>query len=243
MVTSRYEWNLPQAENDFRRAIELSPGYAAAHQWLGECLAAMDRHNEAISELQQALDLDPLSPISNAILAGVYCFARMYDLAIEQANASLELEKLFWPALLFRGMAFQQKNEHEKAIETFQSALDASKGSAAMMAALGFALAETGRKQEAEQMLSDLTRSAQHRYVAPVYPALIALGVGDDVATFNELERAYQERSGWLIFLRVDPRFDRIRSDPRFQELLRKTGLLARGRTGDSSSSKANSSD
>ena len=92
MVTYRYEWNLPEAEREFRAAIELSPGYAAAHQWYGECLTAMECFDESLAELQRTLELDPLSPISNAVLAGMHFFARHYDLALEQSAKSLDLD-------------------------------------------------------------------------------------------------------------------------------------------------------
>lgn len=236
MVTCRYEWNLPKAELEFRKAIELSPGYAAAHQWYGECLAAMERPEEAIAELQQALELDPLSPISNAVLAGTYYFARRYDEAIDQANQSLELEQNFWPALLFRGFSEEQKRDYDAAIRTLQLAVEVTRSSAATVAALGHCYAEAGRTEEARKLLSDLTLASQSRFVAPIYPALIATALGDEEAAMVELERAYDARAGWMVFLRVDARFDRLRGSRRFEQFLGKTGLMKDGRDPGSSS-------
>jgi tetratricopeptide (TPR) repeat protein len=218
MVTYRYEWNFPEAEREFRAAIELSPGYAAAHQWYGECLTAMERYDESLAELQRTLELDPLSPISNAVLAGMHFFARHYDLAIEQSAKSLDLDPNFWPALMFRGMAFEQKKEYAQAEEALAMGLEVSRRSSMLLAAMGHAYATAGKSEDAKKILGELCSTP--RYVAPVYPALVAAGLGDQTFALDELERAITERSGWLVFLRVDPRFDPLRSDPRFALIL-----------------------
>lgn len=220
MVTYRYEWNFPEAEREFRAAIALSPGYAAAHQWYGECLTAMERFDESVAELQRTLELDPLSPISNAVLAGMHFFARHYDLAIEQSGKSLDLDPNFWPALLFRGMAYEQKEEFALAEETLARGLEVSRRSSMMLAAMGHLCAITGKRGDADKILDELCNPATGRYVAPVYPGLVAAGLGEHPRAFDELERAIKGRSGWLVFLRVDPRFDVLRGDVRFQSIL-----------------------
>jgi tetratricopeptide (TPR) repeat protein len=218
MVTYRYEWNFPEAEREFRKAIELSPGYASAHQWLGECLTAMERFDESLAELHQTLELDPLSPISNAVLAGMHFFARHYDLAIEQSAKSLDLDANFWPALLFRGMAYEQKEDYAHAEEALALGAEVSRRSSMLLSALGHVHAIAGKRSDAEKILEEL--QSPSRYVAPVYLALVAAGLGDQPRALTELERGISERSGWLVFLRVDPRFDVLRADTRFQQIL-----------------------
>jgi serine/threonine-protein kinase len=218
MVTYRYEWNFPEAEREFRKAIELSPGYATAHQWLGECLTAMERFDESLAELHQTLELDPLSPISNAVLAGMHFFARHHDLAIEQSAKSLDLDANFWPALLFRGMAYEQKKDYAHAEETLALGAEVSRRSSMLLSALGHAHASSGNRRDAERILEEL--HSPSRYVAPVYLALVAAGLGDHSRALAELERGISERSGWMVFLRVDPRFDALRSNSGFQKIV-----------------------
>ncbi len=220
MVTYRYEWDFPEAEREFRVAIELSPGYAAAHQWYGECLTATERFEESVAELHRTLELDPLSPISNAVLAGMHFFARRYDLAIEQSAKSLDLDPNFWPALMFRGMAFAQKKDYPHAEESLALGLEVSRRGSMMLAAVGHAYASAGKGESAEMVLGELCSPPPGRYVAPVYPALVAAGLGNRVLALDELERAVKERSGWLVFLKVDPRFDVLRTEARFQEIV-----------------------
>jgi eukaryotic-like serine/threonine-protein kinase len=220
MVIYRYDWNFSEAEKEFCRAIELSPGYAAAHQWYGECLTAMERYDESVAELQRTLELDPLSPISHAVFAGMHFFARRYDAAIEQSAKSLELDQNFWPALLFRGMAYEQRKDFVHAEETLAQGLEVSRRSSMLLAAAGHAYASAGQREAAEKILSELGAPPASRYVAPVYRAIVAAGLEDHMLAFDELERAVKERSGWLVFLRVDPRFDVLRQEPRFQQIV-----------------------
>ncbi|HKS74116.1 MAG TPA: tetratricopeptide repeat protein, partial [Terriglobales bacterium] len=220
MVIYRYQWNFSEAEKEFRKAIELSPGYAAAHQWYGECLTAMERFEESLAELHQTLELDPLSPISNAVLAGMRLFARDYDAAVEHSSKSLELDPNFWPALMFRGMAYEQRKDFDLAEQTLAQGLEVSGRSSMLLAAVGHAYASAGKTTAAEKILSELGSSPAQRYVAPVYPAIVASGLGDFALALDELARAVKERSGWLVFLRVDPRFDVLRQDARFLDML-----------------------
>jgi serine/threonine protein kinase/tetratricopeptide (TPR) repeat protein len=232
MVTYRYEWNFPKAEREFRAAIELSPGYATAHQWYGECLTAMERFDESVAELQRTLELDPLSPISNAVLAGMHFFGRHYDLAIEQSEKSLDLDANFWPALLFRGMTYEQQHDFAMAEKTLAHGIEVSHRSSMMLAAMGHVYASSEKRQDAEQLLGELLSPPPGRYIAPVYPALVAAGLGNRELACNELERAIKERSGWLVFLRVDPRFDGLRREARFQQIV---DGMAEGTTRESS--------
>ena len=180
----------------------------------------MERFDESLAELHQTLDLDPLSPISNAVLAGMHFFARNYDLAIEQSAKSLDLDPNFWPALLFRAMAHEQKENYVHAEESLALGLEVSRRSSMMLAAMGHVCASAGKRQAAETVLGELCSPPSGRYVAPVYPALVAAGLGNRAFALDELERAVKERSGWLVFLRVDPRFDVLRGESRFEQIL-----------------------
>jgi serine/threonine-protein kinase len=219
MIISRYEWNFELAEKKFQRAIELSPGNATAKQWYGEALAGLNRMQEAIGMLKEAQDIDPLSPIVNAILSGMYYFARRYDDAIEQGNKALELEPNFWPALLFCGLSYGQIGEFSKALQLVEGTLTGQIGPALLAAAV-CVNRDAGRHTEAAATFMKLTELSRACYVAPIHLALAALGIGDEELALTELERAVEERSGWLVFLNVDPRFDDIRSNSRFQRVV-----------------------
>ncbi len=227
IVTLRYGWDWLGAERAFKRAIELNPGYAVAHQWYGECLAAMGRLEEAIAELKHALELDPLSLIINAVLAGMFYFDRQYDLAIEQCRKTLEMERDFWPALFFLGLTYEQMEALPIALAALQDGVTASHRAPMMLGALGHAYASAGNHDEAQKVLDELGGLSQRRYGSPIWSALIYIGLGANDVAFAELEKAYEERSGWLVFLGVDPGFDRLRSDARFVDLIRRLGLTA----------------
>jgi len=173
-----------------------------------------------VAELHRTLELDPLSPISNAVLAGMHFFARHYDLAIEQSGKSLDLDPNFWPALLFRGMAYEQKEEFAQSEETLARRLEVSRRSSMTLAAVGHLCAITGKSEDAGKILGELCNPATGRYVAPVYPALVEAGLSENARALGELGRAVKERSGWLVFLRVDPRFDLLRGEARFQQIV-----------------------
>ncbi len=228
IVALRYDWDALRAQRAFKRAIELNPGYAAAHQWYGECLAAMAHPEEAIAELKHAQELDPLSLITNAVLAGMYYFARQYDLAVNQCQKTLEIDGDFWPALYFLGMAYEQLGDYPQALAALQRGVTASRNGALMLGALGHAYAAAGKQEEAQKLLNELEERSRRRYVPPLNAAMIAIGLGACDAALAWLEKAYEDGSSWLVFLRVDPRFDPLRSDPRFEELSRRIGLVSK---------------
>jgi len=135
VVAMRYEWRLAKAEAHFTQAIALNPSYATAHHWYGECLAAMGRGEESIDQLKQAQELDPLSAVINAVLAGVYHFSGNYERSIEQCRCTLELENNFWPAYQFLGLSHEARGEIPQAIDALQRAVDSSKRGTLMLSA------------------------------------------------------------------------------------------------------------
>jgi tetratricopeptide (TPR) repeat protein len=228
MIAMRFNWDFQAAVKSFRRALELAPSYGPSHQWYGECLAAMGNVEEAIASLKRALDFDPLSLTINAVLGGMFCFARQYDRAIEQCRKTLELDEYFWPAHKFLGISYLQKGEFDAALAALEIGVEASGRNPLMLAALGHAYGVAGVHERAQKLLADVKNLEPTAYVPSLCAAFIQLGLGAIDLTLAELEKAFEERAGWLIFLTVDPRFDCLRGDSRFQEFVQRIGLIIR---------------
>jgi serine/threonine-protein kinase len=227
MVSMRFNWDFAEAQSLFRRALQLNPTYGPAHQWQGECSAAMGNLKGAIGSLKRALESDPLSLTINAVLGGMFCFAREYDLAIEQCKKTLEMDEHFWPALKFFGLSCLGKGAFDAALAAFEKGVASSGKNSLMLATLGHAYAVAGMRDRAEELLQDLRKLEPRAYVPSICSAFIQTALGATDAAFAELEKAFEERSGWLVFLRVDPRFDPLRTDPRFDALLQKMGFIS----------------
>jgi TolB-like protein/Tfp pilus assembly protein PilF len=220
-----HDWEWAAAESEFRRAIQLNPGYATAHHWYAEYLVAMGQPELCIAEFKRAHELDPLSLIINAGIGWAYFYARHYDSAIEQCQKIVEMDPSFIPARLFLGQAFQQKAMYDEAIAEFRQTLNQSCGATEIMAELGHAYAVAGRNDEARQVLSELLELSERRHVSPYGIAIVQLGLRDTDQAFAWLEKAYAGRSHFMPLVGVDPRLDGLRSDPRFEDLLRRIGL------------------
>jgi eukaryotic-like serine/threonine-protein kinase len=217
LVKLHYEWDWNGAERHFRRAIELNPNYATAHQWYGGYWLAMGDFEKAIVELKRAQEIDPLSLIINADLGLPYHFARRYDLAIEQYRKVLEMDPNFYPARLYLGWAYEQKGEFQEAITEFERV---SKLEDSPTASLGHAYAMAAKRDEALKLLEVLKEYSKRHYVSPYGIAMIYTGLGELDQAFEWLRIACDERAGLIVWLKVDPRIDCLRSDPRFAELL-----------------------
>jgi TolB-like protein/class 3 adenylate cyclase len=224
-VKEGYDWDLDGAQRDYKRGIELNPNYAIAHQWYGLHCALRERFPEAIAEIKRAQELDPLSLIINMNVAWSFYFARQYDEALEQSQKALELDPNFPPARWMLGHAYRQKGIYDKAIAEFQSGLQLSGGDPLRVAVLGHAYAVAGKRAEAEKVINDLTEISKQRYFPPYFIALIYVGLNDKDQAFVWLEKAFAEHSSGMTYLKVEPMFDPIRSDPRFQDLLRRVGF------------------
>jgi TolB-like protein/Tfp pilus assembly protein PilF len=224
-VAYRYEWNWSAAEERFRRSIELRPDYPTAHHWYGEFLAAMGRYTESIDELERAQQLDPLSLPINTDLGQSLFFARQYEAAAEQLQKTLEMDQGFVRAHIILGSAFEQQGMYAEAVAALSKARAVSGGNHLAIGGLGYALGVAGRRDEAMKALDELLRLSAQRYVSPYTIALIHTGLGDHDRALEWLWKAYESRDVWLVWLRVNPRFDALHSDPRFQELLQSIGL------------------
>jgi TolB-like protein len=218
---SLFEYDFATAERGFERAIQLNPQYGFAHQMFGVYLGYLGRYEESYAELRRALRLDPLSSIFNAFLGVIYLYARRYDQAIEQCQKTLELEPNSATAWGFLGWAQSCKLRHEDAIASLRKCCNIWPG-ASPIAWLGEAYAAAGFREEAYKILGQLEELSKQRYVTQYGRARIYAALGETDETFKWLETAYQQRANWMVLLKVDPCFDDLRSEPRFQDLMRR---------------------
>ncbi len=220
-----YLWEFREADVQYLRALELNPSFALAHNWYSWSLAEQGLFEEALAEIRLAQQHDPLSPAVNYSL-GVRLFdARRFDEAIRQFHTTLEVTSSFRPALLLLGMTHQQIGTHEEAIGYFRQAVELSSGAPIYEAGLASGYAAAGQRSEAESILASLIERSREEYVSAFHIAVIFMALGEVDEAFDWLERAYEERSAWMTRLGIDPRFDSIRTDPRFIGLLRRVGI------------------
>ncbi len=213
---------LERAITHFERAVQLKPNYATAHHWLGLGHLSLGHFDQAIVEGKRATELDPLSVIINADLAWTYASAHRLDEAEAQARKTLEIDPRFFLAHYYLGGVHQAKGQLPEAISEFRQAFDLN-GDSYSLAMLGQAYARTGNKVEAQKILARLNEEAKSRHVAPYAWALLYLGLGDKNRALDELETAYQRGdTNYLFVLKVDPLFDDLRGQPRFEKLVQK---------------------
>jgi TolB-like protein/DNA-binding winged helix-turn-helix (wHTH) protein/Tfp pilus assembly protein PilF len=218
-----YGWDWETAETEYKRAIKLDPGYATAHQWYSWHLMMMGRNSEGILELTKAESLDPLSLIISADIADALCVARCYDEAVQKSKKILEMDPSFAIGHYELGQALAQKHVYDEAIVEFQRAIELSGHSGAFDSYLGYAYAMSGQKEEAIKIVSGLEARHDQNPSADADIAFIYVGLGDRDQAMIWLNKAYAARFKASILLR--PAFDPLRSDARFQELLRRIGL------------------
>jgi DNA-binding winged helix-turn-helix (wHTH) protein/Tfp pilus assembly protein PilF len=226
-IKYQFDWDWVAAEKSYKRAIELNQNYARAHHWYGMCLRAMGRLEEAEAEAKRAQKLDPLFFIVNVELGRIYYSARQYDRAIKQYLDTLGMDDTFLPAHFRLGQAYVQKGMYEEAIEEFRKAAPLFGNDSEAVAALGFVYAVMGRNGEAHKVLDKLMRRSKQYYVSPYDIAIIYTGLGERKQAFEWLNKAYECRSVLLTGLKVEPMLDSLRSDLRYENLLRRVELAA----------------
>jgi len=226
-VLAAYDWDWTSAEKEYKRAIELNPRYAVAHQWYGGYLAVMGRSDEAIAERKRAVELEPLSPIINFELGLAFYFARDYDRAIEQFQKTLELDQNFPAAHNYLPAAYEQKGMYTEAVAEFKKAILLTGGSewSISRAGLGHLYAVTGKKSEARTVLDELKQTSKQEYLPASSIALIYVGLGEKDQAFAWLDKAYEQRAFQMQWIKIEPRWDGLRSDPRFEDLMRRMGF------------------
>src|ERR1700722_17301455 len=218
-----YGWDWDGAETEYKQAIQLNPGYATAHQWYSWHLFMVGRDDDALNELRRAESLDPLSLIINADIADALCVAHRYDEAVEQSEKTLKMDANFAVGHYELGHALVQKHMYDQAIVEFQRAIELSGHSGAFDSNLGYAYAVSARKEEALKIVDELESRHPTNYSVQADIALIYVGLDDRDEAINRLNKAFDARFKASILRR--PAFDPLRSDPRFQDLLRRMGL------------------
>src|SRR5713101_4933911 len=217
-IEHRFDWDWRGAEKEFKRAIELNPNYATAHQWYAFFLATMGRMDEAIAEAKLAQQIDPLSLVMNAALGRVYHFARQYDRAIDQFRKTIEMDPNFASAHFDIAASYVEKRMYTEAIAEYQKVLAISGRNLTYLSELGWAHARAGNTLEAMKILNQLKEISRQSYVPPFAFAFIYIGLGDKDHAFTWLEKDYEQRDNTMVFLKAEPIFDPLRSDPRFAD-------------------------
>jgi TolB-like protein/Flp pilus assembly protein TadD len=224
MLEIDYDWDFPRGESRMRQAIASNPGLAEPHISYSAFLAAMGRGEEAIAEARRGLELDPLSQPAAQTLGYRFFYARQHERAREQFRKTLEANSRAFVARIGLAQSLWEQGERKLALPEAERALADSSESPWILGWLGHALAASGDGRRAQEVLERLQAIGKQRYVSPVYPAMVHAGRGDRDAALRELEAAHRDRSGWMVFLGVEPSFDPLRGDPRFVDLLRRIG-------------------
>ncbi|HKO98917.1 MAG TPA: winged helix-turn-helix domain-containing protein [Pyrinomonadaceae bacterium] len=224
IINFRYLRNLAAAEAEFKRALDLDPRYALARVWYGLQLMAINRFKEADVEMQQAIELEPLSITINNALGDYYIQTRQYDRAIEQYRKTLELDPGFLTSRVGIGRAYEQKKMYREALEQFEEVKKRS-NSKVLPGHAGYTYAVSGRKDESRKLLNGLLEEARQGNGNPYIVAVVYAGLGEKDQAFEWLEKAFADYSLLPGPLRFDPRLDSLRDDPRYKDLLRRSGL------------------
>ena len=224
-VKRLFEWDWAGAEAEYLTALVLSSNSAMAHQQYGAFLAARGRAEEALRELRRSEEIDPLSPVVHVGVAWGLYVARDFQGASEQSWKLLAMEPKFGPAQYTLGLAYAQMGLAEEAIVELRNARTCGGDQPAVLAALAHTYASAGDSDAARAVLGELEALSHRRHVSPYWLALVWAGLGDRARALESLDGAYAERDVWLTWLGVDPRFETLRAEARFEELLRMIGL------------------
>jgi DNA-binding SARP family transcriptional activator/TolB-like protein len=213
------------AEREYLRAIQLKPSNAIAHHWYGGFLSAMGRHEEAMQHAQRARTLDPTAPIIQTWIGLRYYFAGKYDEAIAEYAKAVELDREFAPAHWHQGWAYEQTGRFKEGIASAERALASDPQNLLYLTSLAHAYAKAGMKTEARALLARLAEASKQRHASAYHTAVVYAALGQTDAALDWLDRAYDEKSPWIGYLRVDPRVASLRGDPRFDRLVRRARL------------------
>ncbi len=224
MVSLYFDWDWATAEREFKRAIALKPDDATTRLRYGLALAWFDQFDEARREIAQGLEVDPGSPLLYTGMGQILYWERRYDQAIEEYRKALVVDPNFFQTHFLLGGAYMQKGAYAEAIAAFKKAIDLG-GETQVKATLADAYAKSGQAHEARKLLADLTDRSRRTYAPRFDVAIVYADLGDHDQAFAWLEKAYDERERAMLSLKVNPRLDPLRSDPRFEGLLRRVGL------------------
>jgi TolB-like protein/DNA-binding winged helix-turn-helix (wHTH) protein/Tfp pilus assembly protein PilF len=224
-VRFNYDWDWPGAARGFQRSIELNPSYATAYQRYSLYLMAMGRTKESLAQMNRARELDPLSISMNFSLGWRLYMAHQYDQAIEQLQNTLDMDPSFALPRMVLGQAYEQKGEYPLALAALQKAVTASHDSPQMLGALGHAYGVSGNRAQAERVLAQLMEQSKKQYVSPFYVAIVYAGLSEKDKAVDWLEKAYKDRSNAIVFSKVDPQLEGLRTAPRFKAVLHRLAL------------------
>jgi tetratricopeptide (TPR) repeat protein len=220
-----YDLDWVTAEREYKRAIELNPNYPITYELYSYLQSATGRPDEAIEMAKRALGTDPLSVLLSED-TGLACYlARRYNEAIKQYQKTLGRDPSYASAYFNLGIVYEQKAMYDEALAAYKKAINASERTPAILAALGHTYAVAGRRGEALKILDELKEMSRQKYVSPYDLAVLYTGLGEKDQAIEQLSKAYEERAGWIINLKVEPLFDPLRSDPRFADLVRRLRL------------------
>jgi serine/threonine-protein kinase len=227
-VKALYLWEWQEAEKEFKYAVDRSPD-PMIRAWYALSLAARNEAERARAEIEKALEVDPTSPVLNAISGRIYYLAREYDEAVEQCSQAIELEEHFYLSRLFLGHALRIKEDYQGALAAFDSAAQLTGNHPTVVAELGHLYGLIGDRDKAREILEELfkLRESGVTYVSPYLIAHIYLGMGEEEASLIWLERTFEERGAYLIFLTTDPIYDSLAKQPEFQKLVNRVGFTA----------------
>jgi eukaryotic-like serine/threonine-protein kinase len=220
-----YYWDWPQAEREFKRALELNPNYPILHDWYSTFLTDMGRFDEAIREANLQLELDPFSPIAHTRVGIALFVARRYDQAIPVLQKTLSLEPNFTPARIYLGLCYSMQGRSDEALAEFQKGRAIAPNNPDFISLLGSACGLAGKRDEARRYQKQLNGLAKRAYVSPFSQAAIPASLGDMDTAFMWMEKCFEDRSPMLGGLKTNPMFDPLRSDVRFDSLMRRVGL------------------
>jgi TolB-like protein/Flp pilus assembly protein TadD/predicted Ser/Thr protein kinase len=223
-----FDWNWAQAEDRFREAIQLNPQYATAHHWYANYLNAMGRQDEAMREIHTAFEIEPLSLLIRRDFGWHYFFQRKYDAAIEQLSETLKIEPKFAAARSLLGRALVERGRSAEGLAELREAVEGTSPAAAL-SFIAYAEAAMGKPVEAERTVRQVIALADKEYVSPYYLALVYTRLGQKAKALEWLVRGYDQRDTTMVSLAIDPRFDTLRGEPRFEALVRKMNFPAPG--------------
>jgi tetratricopeptide (TPR) repeat protein len=224
-VKHRFEWDWAGAEREFKRAIELNPKYATAHQWYGWYLISLGKFDEALDEFKLAQQLDPLSLYTNLTLGTPYFYSRQYEKAAEQYKRVMEMNPDFWLAHFWLARTYEQAGKYDEALAEYQRMAKLRGENLSEFPVVGYLHALSGKLTEARQILEEALRTAKNHGISSYPIAVLYLGLGEKEKALEWLEKSLKERDPVMVFLKVDQRFDSLHRDPRFLQLIKELGL------------------
>ena len=225
IIEWQYGWNWATAEREFKRAIELNPTLAFAHQYYWFFLSLMGRFEEGLSESMRGQELDPLTPMIATQVGQTYYYARQYDQSIARLREVADMDPNWWLGQVLVGRAYEQAGALDQAIAKYEQARRLDENIPEVLMDLGRAYAISGKTRQAETVLGDLRKQAEHGYAAPFQVAMVYAGLGDKDQALASLEKAYEARSWYVTWLKVEPALDSLRDDLRFKDLVRRVGF------------------